>query len=220
MFRSTPMRRASRIVFAAAVLATALGAGGRARGEEPAAKAVFLDGERSFQLGKFEDAIAAYERAFSLDPQPAFVFNIALAHRRQYEIDGKLDHLLRARELYRNYLRLEPGSPRRAGVEKLIVELSARIDAARTGPTNPPAAPPSLAPPPLPEKQPSSSSRLSSALSRSSGPPASAPPASRTTLYLVGGAAVVAAVALTILLASAHARNPGFDGPGVDLTPR
>ena len=143
------------IVVAVAVIAGATGA--RAAPPRENAKAIFQDGERNFQLGKFEAAIEAYERAFNLDPQPAFIFNIALAHRRQYEIDGKLDHLLRARELYRNYLKLDPDSPNRPGVEKLITELGARIDQARAGRVEPPPAavasapptPPAVVPPPV-----------------------------------------------------------------------
>src|SRR5262245_26702730 len=110
--------------------------------ENAAAKAAFLEGDRNFQLGKFEAAISAYERAFGLDPQPAFLFNIALAHRRQYEIDGKIDHLARARELYRNYLKLEPHSSHRAGVEKLVADLTAKLEQARSRAEPPPAPPP------------------------------------------------------------------------------
>src|SRR6187402_1921179 len=127
------------VAIAVAFVATARATSAPAAPPRDSAKAIFLEGERKFQLGKFDAAIEAYERAFNLDPQPAFIFNIALAHRRQYEIDGKLEHLLRARELYRNYLKLDPASPHRAGVEKLISELGARIDQARSG--SGPAAP-------------------------------------------------------------------------------
>src|SRR5688572_26593308 len=131
---------ASRVSAAIAVVVMACATGARAAPARENAKALFQEGERDFQLGKFDTAIQAYERAFNLDPQPAFIFNIALAHRRQYEIDGKLEHLLRARELYRNYLKLDPGSANRTGVEKLITELGARIDDARAQNAEPPPA--------------------------------------------------------------------------------
>ena len=91
------MRAEARYVLVVAV-ASAVAMAGRAEAAPPAAentaaKAAFIEGERNFQLGKFDAAIEAYERAFGLDPQPAFLFNIALSHRRQYEIDGQLDHL-------------------------------------------------------------------------------------------------------------------------------
>src|SRR3954471_11669327 len=139
--------------FMVTVVAAAFTVAGRAQAapvENAAARAASSEGERNFQLGKFDAAIDAYERAFGLDPQPAFLFNIALSHRRQYEIDGQIDHLARARELYRNYLRLEPQAANRAGVEKLISDLAAKIDAARGRP-EPPAA---LAPPVSPEPAP------------------------------------------------------------------
>src|SRR6478609_2804109 len=128
------MRAEARFLLAVAVISAMAGRAQRAPAENAAARAAFGEGERNFQLGKFDAAIDAYERAFGLDPQPAFLFNIALSHRRQYEIDGKIDHLARARELYRNYLKLEPQAANRAGVEKLIGELTAKIDATRDKP--------------------------------------------------------------------------------------
>jgi len=204
------------------------------------AKAMFQEGERNFQLGKFDAAIEAYERAFNLDPQPAFIFNIALAHRRQYEIDGKLEHLLRARELYRNYLKLDPASPHRAGVEKLISELGARIDQARSG--SGPAAPVAIAPaPPPPAPPPVVAPPPTSAVPPLAAPPAAAPAPTRDppplvtapaivarpdeksssmkTWLIAGGiAAVVVAAAVTILLVTRG--DEPFDGPGIDVTPR
>ena len=222
-------RVSAAIAIAVAVIACATGA--RAAPPRDNAKAMFQDGERNFQLGKFEAAIEAYERAFNLDPQPAFIFNIALAHRRQYEIDGKLEHLLRARELYRNYLKLDPDSPNRPGVEKLITELGARIDQARAGRVEPPPAAVASAPPPQP----------AAPLPVVAPPPPAAPtptpdppplviepavPArpeekssSAKTWLIAGGiTAVVVAAAVTILLVTRS--DTPFDGPGVDVTPQ
>jgi tetratricopeptide (TPR) repeat protein len=185
--------------------------------DNAAAKAAFTEGERNFQLGKFDAAIDAYERAFGLDPQPAFLFNIALSHRRQYEIDGRIDHLARARELYRNYLKLEPHAPNRSGVEKLISELSARIDAARSGPPEPaqtPAPADSAAALPVaaaPPEQPAAV--LSSA-------PAGAvePPASSTRRWVIGGSVAAAAVVAALAIFFITRSGPSFDGPGVNVT--
>jgi tetratricopeptide (TPR) repeat protein len=209
------------LLAAAAVLAAAA-APARAvtPDQQAAAKAAFVDGERSFELGKFEDAIAAYERAFGLDPQPAFVFNIALAHRRQYELDGKLEHLLRARELYRNYLRLDPESPRRAGVEKILADLTARIDQAGSArPAAPP--PPAGAPPPLDVRVPAPPPERKPPPSFAPGPPPAPPERheSHGAWFVVGGLVVLGAV--VVVLAAAHERqSPSFDGPPVDLRPR
>jgi tetratricopeptide (TPR) repeat protein len=207
------MRSSVLAVTVLAAVGAAVAAPGAARADDAAAKAAFLEGERAFELGKFEEAIAAYERAFSLDPQPAFVFNIALAHRRQYELDGKLEHLLRARELYRNYLRLDPASPRRAGVEKILLELGAKIDAARAQPG--PPAPAAATPPPPAAARPGPAPSLLEAR-----PAPSEPRESHAVWWVVGGAALVAAAAITVLLVAAHDRGPSFDGPPVDLRPR
>jgi tetratricopeptide (TPR) repeat protein len=209
----------SLLVTAAALAAVAAPARAVTPDEQAAAKAAFVEGERSFELGKFEDAIAAYERAFGLDPQPAFIFNIALAHRRQYELDGKLEHLLRARELYRNYLRLDPASPRRAGVEKILADLSARIEqagGAQATTTPPPggSTPGLRAPAPPPAREPPPPF--------APGGPVKTPPERREShgaWFVVGG--LVALGAVVVVLAALHERqSPSFDGPPVDLRPR
>ena len=215
------------IAAAVAVIACATSAGAAPPREN--AKAIFQDGERNFQLGKFDVAIEAYERAFNLDPQPAFIFNIALAHRRQYEIDGKLEHLLRARELYRNYLKLDPDSPNRPGVEKLITELGARIDQARAGRVEPPPAAVASAPPPPPAASlpavapPPPAAPTPDPLSLVTEPAIAARPeeksSSMKTWLIAGGiTAVVLAAALTVLLVTRS--DTPFDGPGVDVTPQ
>jgi tetratricopeptide (TPR) repeat protein len=198
--------------------------------ENGAAKAAFVEGERNFQLGKFEAAIDAYERAFGLDPQPAFLFNIALAHRRQYEIDGKIEHLARARELYRNYLKLEPQSGNRPGVEKLIGELTAKIDQERARPAAEPAGPPRVSAPAQPSagEPPAAPARPPSANPPPPGaPPAAllsepareaeqAPPSNRK--WIIGGTIAAAAVVATIAVIFIATRSgPSFDGPGVHL---
>ena len=194
--------------------------------ENAAARAAFGEGERNFQLGKFDAAIDAYERAFGLDPQPAFLFNIALSHRRQYEIDGQIDHLARARELYRNYLRLEPQATNRAGVEKLINDLTTKIDAARgrpeaeTAPASPEPASTSTittAPGPLPgAASPSSPTRPAAVLASPAQPVA--PPSSSIRRWVIGGTVAAAAVVAALAVFFITRSGPSFDGPGVNVT--
>jgi tetratricopeptide (TPR) repeat protein len=220
------------VAVAAIVAAGAAAAPARAAApaENAAAKAAFVEGERNFQLGKFDVAIEAYERAFGLDPQPAFLFNIALAHRRQYEIDGKLDHLARARELYRNYLKLEPRSPSRAGVENLIVELTEKLEQARRRPEAPAAAAPASPPapraveltaaaaaPPAPPPAPAPASTPAAVLSSPAGEAAAPRPSNRKWVIgaTIAGVAAVAAIAIVLITRG----GSSFDGPGVDVTP-
>jgi tetratricopeptide (TPR) repeat protein len=181
-------------------LALALPATARGADQPEAARAAFGEAERLYQLGRFEEAIGAYERAYALDPQPAFLHNIALAHRRQFQIDGKPEHLRRARELYRNYLRVEPSSSRRAAIEKIIDELAARLEKEPAPP--PPLAPRLETPPPPP-------AMLVAA------PPAEPPRRSHTVWWIAGGLVVAGAVVATLVLT----RNGGTatDGPAIDL---
>ena len=223
------------IVATIAIVAVAASAapGQAAPADNADAKAAFVEGERDFQLGKFEAAIDAYERAFGLDPQPAFLFNIALAHRRQYEIDGKLEHLARARELYRNYLKLEPHGGNRAGVEKLIAELTARIDQARARaePAPPPIAP---TPPPAPPVERNVAAAPAPAETPAAAPPERAAPVlvsapasgdaeqpshGSSRKWIIGGSIAAAAVVAAIAIFFATRGGTTFDGPGVNLTP-
>jgi tetratricopeptide (TPR) repeat protein len=183
----------------------AVGAPAAARDTDPTpAREAFDEAERLYQLGRFEEAIASYEKAYALDAQPAFLYNIALAHRRQFEIDKKPEHLRRARELYRNYLRLEPTTPRRAAIERTIDELGARLEKE----SKPPPPPPRLtAPPEAPTP------------ALIAVPAAEPPHRSTAGWWIAGGAAVVAGVVLVVLLTRG---GSGTDGPTVNLqgTPR
>jgi tetratricopeptide (TPR) repeat protein len=181
-------------------LALAFSSVAAARDVDPtAAREAFDEAERLYQLGRFEEAIASYEKAYALDAQPAFLYNIALAHRRQYEIDRKPEHLRRARELYRNYLLLEPTTPGRAGIERLIEDLGARLE--KESAPAPPA--PRLTAPP----QPPSPALIAA-------PAAEPPRRSSAGWWIAGGAAVVAGVVLAVLLSRG---GSGTDGPTVNL---
>jgi hypothetical protein len=218
------MRGEARLLVIVGVAAALAGRAQAAPADNPAAKAAFTEGERNFQLGKFDAAIEAYERAYGLDPQPAFLFNIALSHRRQYEIDGQIDHLARARELYRNYLKLEPQTTHKAGVEKLIAELTAKLDLARVTPEPGPPATPGGAPasatavtgPPA-AAGPTMSNAPPATVRSAPGEGAEPPPSSRRR-WLIGGTIAGAAVVAAIAIFFATRSGPSFDGPGVNVT--
>lgn len=184
------------------VLALAVSSPAAAQAPDPAAaREAFGEAERLYQLGRFEEAIASYEKAYALDRQSAFLYNIALAHRRQFEIDGKPEHLRRARELYRNYLRAEPTTPRREAIEKIIEELGARLEKERDKePAAPPPAlsvrpeppPPALVVAPRPERERGGAG------------------------WWIAGGAVVAAAAVVLIVVLARGKTT-TDGPAVNL---
>jgi tetratricopeptide (TPR) repeat protein len=112
-----------------------------------AARAHFKRAEAAFNIGKFEEALAAYQAAYETKPLPGFLFNIAQCHRNMGNHE-------RALFFYRRYLALDPQSPNRAVVEELIDETERRraSQAPSTAVTPPPAAsaPPAASTPPAP----------------------------------------------------------------------
>lgn len=83
-------------------------AGIRARNE-------FRQGQRQAELGHFEEAIAAFERAYELKPLPAILFNIGQCHKY-------LGRYERAIYFFETYLRTEPSAPVRKTVEAELEE--------------------------------------------------------------------------------------------------
>jgi tetratricopeptide (TPR) repeat protein len=95
-------------------------------------------GNRAFELARWDEAVAEYERGAMLEPAPLFWRNIALAHRSA----GRTGEAARA---YRAYLRRiaddDTAARERARVEALLVDLDAEAakEPAATGPALIPA---------------------------------------------------------------------------------
>jgi tetratricopeptide (TPR) repeat protein len=81
-----------------------------------AAKRHFDRGEKLFALGKFDDALDEYQKAFDAKPIPDFLFNIGQCYRNLGDYDQAIFS-------FKKYLKLEPDAPDRDKVEKLIDEL-------------------------------------------------------------------------------------------------
>jgi tetratricopeptide (TPR) repeat protein len=89
--------------------------------ETKAARRHFSKGKKLFALGRFEEALGHYEKAYEAKPIPAFMFNIAQCHRN-------LGHLDEAIFSYRRYLTEQPDAEDRAEVEQQIDELEEERD--------------------------------------------------------------------------------------------
>jgi hypothetical protein len=88
------------------------------------AKTFFNAGARAYDAGDFSTAIEAFEAAEKLAPRPAILFSIAQAHRRQYFLDGKAEHLRAAITSYRAYIdATPPGQGRRADAAQALTDL-------------------------------------------------------------------------------------------------
>jgi tetratricopeptide (TPR) repeat protein len=106
--------RAVRIVGAAMLLL--LGATASADEDAAAAQACFNRGMNLYAVEHWDEAIAEFEAGFLKKPLPAFLFNIANAHREAHRPDKAIRY-------FQQYLDLSPGASDRAEVEQQIAKL-------------------------------------------------------------------------------------------------
>ncbi len=104
------------------------------------ARSAFEEGTAAYDLGRFEEARIAFERAYALSPRPKLLFNIG----RSAEGDAQYARALSA---YEGYLAALPGAENRPFVESRIAKLRTLVPAAAV-----PTAPPTV-PTPLPATQ-------------------------------------------------------------------
>ncbi len=118
-----------------------LGSAGTARAGAPdksendkQARTLYEQAEKSFDLGKFPEALADYQAAYEAKPLPGFLFNIAQCYRNMANYE-------QARFFFRRYLAVDPHAPNHRRVEELIAEMSKQLDAqaAAAAATTPPA---------------------------------------------------------------------------------
>jgi tetratricopeptide (TPR) repeat protein len=84
-----------------------------------AAKRHYARGEKLFNLGKFEDALDEFEKAYDAKPIPDFLFNIGQCHRNLGDYDSAIFS-------FKKFLKLDPDAPNREKVQSLIDELEAK----------------------------------------------------------------------------------------------
>lgn len=100
--------RAPHLAFA--IVLVALVAPAAARADKPTARTYFELGNRAYNLGRFDEAVQHFSRAYEAHPSPVFLFNIAQAHRLS-------DACRKAVFFYRRFLDEDPQTPARAEVE-------------------------------------------------------------------------------------------------------
>jgi tetratricopeptide (TPR) repeat protein len=96
----------------------------RAPSPEAQAKAHHGRGTSYYNLGRYQEALAEYEKAYLAIQDPPFLFNIAQCQRKM----GKDREALGA---YRSYLRVAPNAPNRSDVQRRIAELEREAHAQR-----------------------------------------------------------------------------------------
>ena len=119
-----PSPRVSLLLALLLALGTVLAPRPAAAGEDAATKAArrhFSKGDKLFALGRFDEALEHFEKAYEAKPIAGFLFNIAQCHRN-------LGHIDEAIFSYRKYLSEQPDADNRDKVEQQIEELEEERD--------------------------------------------------------------------------------------------
>ena len=132
----------ARVVFLAAalgVLAVIISAPAQAMQLSPQQKADmklhYDKATRAYDVGKYQEAIEQYQKAYEIGGDAAMIYNIAQAYRLS-------DQLSEAIRFYRRYLQRSPSAPNREVVERRIAELEKVVEERkRSGPPMVQAAP-------------------------------------------------------------------------------
>jgi hypothetical protein len=107
-------------------------------------KTLFNAGAQAYAAGQFNAAIQAFEESYRISPRPGVLFSVAQAHRRQYYVDKRPEHLKSALQYYRDYLAQVSDGGRRADAAQALSELepiAERLGSSGAAPAAP-AAPP------------------------------------------------------------------------------
>lgn len=128
-------------------LATPLLLGRPALAADPSdqGKTLFNAGAAAYSAGQFNAAIQDFEESYRLSPRPGVLFSIAQAHRRQYHVDKRPEHLNRSIQYYRDYLTKVSEGGRRADAAQALTDLEPLLE--RLGASAAPTAPAPALPP-------------------------------------------------------------------------
>lgn len=113
---SYPRRSLTALVVAAVATLSATAIAQQRTSDEDAARELYVEGMRLYNLGKYDEAIARYEQGYRLAPLPGFLYNLAQAYRLKGDC-------AQAYRLYKNFLRLAEEVEHRAEIEGLMAEM-------------------------------------------------------------------------------------------------
>ena len=148
--------------------------------DKTAARDHWERGTKFYDLGKYDDAIREFESAYEDKGDPAFLYNLAQAHR----LAGHPNDSLR---FYRTYLRYVPKPTNRADIEERIKELEKIVADHPAGATAPSPSPQVAPTVPAQTETPATPSIAPPTAPQNAGPPtaASNPPASTAAPQMV-----------------------------------
>ncbi len=120
------------------LLVGALLVGGAASADPLAlARTRFEDGTAAFQAGHCVEAAKDFEDAYALSRRPELLWNISVAYRKQYELDGDAAHLRKARLLLGNLVELAPSADLGAEARRALWEVEEALHLPSRGPAPP-----------------------------------------------------------------------------------
>jgi tetratricopeptide (TPR) repeat protein len=96
---------------------------------EAQARARYTEGETALRLGHYLDAIEAFEDSYRLSNKVEILYNIGLAYRRAYSVDGRPEYLRRALDIYRTFARMARSPAEKRAATQVISELAPQIKA-------------------------------------------------------------------------------------------
>jgi tetratricopeptide (TPR) repeat protein len=111
-------------------------------GQKAEMKAHYEKATRAYDLGKYQEAVDEYQKAYEIGGDPPMLYNIGQAYRLN-------DQPTEAIRFYRRYLQRSPNARNREDVERKITDLEKLIDERRkaAAAVTPPPAPTTPTPP-------------------------------------------------------------------------
>jgi tetratricopeptide (TPR) repeat protein len=111
----------------------------------------YKEGKQAYDLGDYLKAIQAFEDAFRLSEDPILLFNVAQSYRKQFGVDSDRARLVKARDLYRTFLREVSDAGLHGQAEGLLAEVEKLLAETEKAATPAPVPPlPTAVPPPAP----------------------------------------------------------------------
>jgi hypothetical protein len=184
---------------------------GRQPSPHERAERLYRDGLRSYDLAEWDRAIAAFKTAYELSQAPELLYNLGQAHRFK-----RPPGCAQAAWYFRAFLRAQPRSPRRAGIELLVREMErcarqqqrAAADERMSQSSRPPASAPQSQPSPTAATAQPAPSPTGVDLDGHGSPP---PPRRRLWPALTLASGLVLAVGGTALLLWSNSRYDHFE---------
>jgi tetratricopeptide (TPR) repeat protein len=118
----TAYRALSALLLVSSTLAFAGTVAAQPRETDTRARQLYLRGDRFYQEGRYEEAVAAFQEAFDLSQRPLLHFNLANAYERL----GRLEEALASLRAYAPHAPVEEEDQIRARIDNLSQRLEAQ----------------------------------------------------------------------------------------------